>query len=114
VSNYLLLIVIIYKITILSIEMIPFTGKWWTLRGELIQRLVERPDRDDPDLRRSELQLSAELDGIPSTGRSPYLSLEDARKLDDVREALRQGDVKSATRVARVYTLTPVAGGVPQ
>ena len=42
-------------------------------------------------------------------GWSPYLSLEDARKLDDVREALRQGDVKSAARVARVYTLTPVA-----
>jgi hypothetical protein len=39
-------------------------------------------------------------------GWSPYLSLEEARKLDDVREALRQGDVKSA---ARVYTLTPVA-----
>ena len=42
-------------------------------------------------------------------GWSPYLSLGDARKLDDVREALRQGDVKSAARVARVYTLTPVA-----
>jgi hypothetical protein len=42
-------------------------------------------------------------------GWSPYLSVEDARKLDDVREALRKGDVKSAARVARVYTLTPVA-----
>jgi hypothetical protein len=42
-------------------------------------------------------------------GWSPYLSMEEARKLDDVREALRQGDVKSAARVARVYTLTPVA-----
>lgn len=42
-------------------------------------------------------------------GWSPYLSLEDAYKLDDVREALRQGDVKSAARLARVYTLTRVA-----
>ncbi|MBI5444316.1 MAG: hypothetical protein HY900_24290 [Deltaproteobacteria bacterium] len=42
-------------------------------------------------------------------GWSPYLSLEDAYKLDDVRQALRQGDVKSATKLARVYTLTPVA-----
>lgn len=42
-------------------------------------------------------------------GWSPYLSLEDAYKLDDVREALRRGDIKDATRFARVFTLTPVA-----
>jgi hypothetical protein len=42
-------------------------------------------------------------------GWSPYLSLEDAKKLDDVREALRRGDVKSACRFARVFNLTPVA-----
>ena len=41
-------------------------------------------------------------------GWSPYLSLDDVYKLDDVREALRQGDVKSAARLARVYTLTPL------
>ena len=42
-------------------------------------------------------------------GWSPYLSLEDAQKLDDVREALRRGDIKSAGRFSRVFTLTPVA-----
>jgi len=42
-------------------------------------------------------------------GWSPYLSLEDAYKLDDVRGALRRGDVRSAARLARVFTLTPVA-----
>ncbi len=42
------------------------------------------------------------------TGWSPYLSLEDAYKLDDVRSALRRGDVKSASRLARIFTLTPV------
>ncbi len=42
-------------------------------------------------------------------GWSPYLSLEDAYKLDDVREALRRGDVRSAARLSRVFTLTPVA-----
>ena len=42
-------------------------------------------------------------------GWSPYLSVEDAYKLDDVREALRRGDVKSAGRLARVFALTPVA-----
>lgn len=40
---------------------------------------------------------------------SPYLSLDDAYKLDDIREALRRGDVKSAAEHSRVFTLTPVA-----
>ena len=35
-------------------------------------------------------------------GWSPYLSLDDAYKLDDIRNALRQGDVKSAARLARI------------
>jgi len=39
---------------------------------------------------------------------SPYLSLEDAYKLDDVRQALRQGSLDVATRLARVFVLTPV------
>ena len=42
-------------------------------------------------------------------GWSPYLSLEDAYRLDDVREALRQGDVKTAARYSRVFSLAPVA-----
>jgi hypothetical protein len=40
---------------------------------------------------------------------SPCLSVEDAYKLDDVRDALKRGDLKAATRIARVYSLTPVA-----
>ena len=42
-------------------------------------------------------------------GWSPYLSLDDAQKLDDIRDAWRKGDLRRATRHARVYTLTPVA-----
>jgi hypothetical protein len=41
-------------------------------------------------------------------GWSPYISLDDANRLDDVREALRRGDLKAAARLARIYTLTPV------
>ena len=41
--------------------------------------------------------------------RGGYLSLEDAYRLDDVREALRRGDVKTAARHSRVFSLTPVA-----
>jgi hypothetical protein len=43
-------------------------------------------------------------------GWAPYLSLDDASKLDDVREALKSGDVDRAAALAsRVYRLTPVA-----
>ena len=41
-------------------------------------------------------------------GWSPYLSVEDACKLDDVREALRKGDIERAMRLSRVFSLTPV------
>ena len=40
---------------------------------------------------------------------SPCISLEDACKLDDVRESLHQGNVKAASQYGKVYTLTPVA-----
>ena len=40
---------------------------------------------------------------------SPYLSLDDAYKLDDVREALRRGDLQAAARYGRLYALKPVA-----
>jgi len=40
---------------------------------------------------------------------APYLSLADAYKLDDVRDALCAGDVDRASRLAeRVYRLIPV------
>jgi hypothetical protein len=57
-----------------------------------------------------ELVAEVDIDLIMSDeGWSPYLSMEDAYKLDDVRVALRQGDIKSAAKLARVYTLTPIA-----
>lgn len=40
---------------------------------------------------------------------SPYLSLMDALKLDDVREALRREDVETAAKFGRVYRMLPVA-----
>lgn len=40
---------------------------------------------------------------------TPYLTLQDAYKLDDVRDALRAGDIDRALRLAnQVYRLTPV------
>jgi hypothetical protein len=43
------------------------------------------------------------------TGWALYLTVADAEKLDDVREALRKKDLKTASRLARVFMLTPVA-----
>jgi hypothetical protein len=51
-----------------------------------------------------------EVDLIESdSGWSPYLSVSDAKKLDDVREALRSGDLKRAAQLAKVYELSPIA-----
>jgi hypothetical protein len=43
------------------------------------------------------------------TGWSPYLSPDDVRKLDNVRLALRRGDIAEASKYGRVFELTPVA-----
>ena len=39
---------------------------------------------------------------------SPYLSVDDAYKLDDVRSALRIGDIEMASKLGRVFKLTPI------
>jgi hypothetical protein len=43
-------------------------------------------------------------------GWTPYLSVDDACRLDEVRDALRVGDIRRASQVAsRVYRLTPLS-----
>jgi hypothetical protein len=57
----------------------------------------------------------AEVDGAlleDATGWSPYLFLDDAYKLDDVREAWRRGDITAASRSSRVFSLTQVSRSV--
>lgn len=44
------------------------------------------------------------------TAWSPYLSVDDARKLDEVRLALRRDDIAGAARHGRVFELHPIAG----
>jgi len=39
---------------------------------------------------------------------SPYLTVEDATKLDTVRRALREGDVGTAAKYGRVFQLLPI------
>ena len=40
---------------------------------------------------------------------APYLSMEDAVKLDEVLLALRRGDLAAAGRLGRVFEVVPVA-----
>ena len=42
-------------------------------------------------------------------GWSPYLSLDDAKKLDAVRQALKEGNVAAASKHGRVFELLPVS-----
>lgn len=48
-----------------------------------------------------------------STEWSPYLSAEDARKLDIVRVALEANDLSAASKYARVFKLVPIAWPEP-
>jgi len=47
---------------------------------------------------------------VSADGWSPFLSIEDAYKLDDVREALRRGDIETASHIGRIYALKLIAG----
>lgn len=62
-------------------------------------------------VREGEFAAEVDVDLIEADGGwAPYLSLDDAYRLDDVREALRSGDLPRASRLAsRVYRLTPVS-----
>jgi hypothetical protein len=42
-------------------------------------------------------------------GWSPYLSVEDANKLDAVRKALREGDLTTASKHGRIFELHPIS-----
>jgi hypothetical protein len=51
-----------------------------------------------------------EVELIPDDGGwGPYLTVSDVQKLEQVRAALRRGDLKSAGLNARIYSLTPIA-----
>lgn len=39
----------------------------------------------------------------------PYYSIDDARKLERVRKALEAGDLRGASRDAKVFEMKPVA-----
>lgn len=49
------------------------------------------------------------IDDDEDGGWGPYLSLDDALKLDRVRQALRAGDLARAAEHGRVFELLPVS-----
>ena len=63
-------------------------------------------------VREGEFVAEVDVELVEAEGAwTPHLSLEDAYKLDDVRDALRVGDIHRAAQLAdRVYRLTPVQG----
>jgi hypothetical protein len=68
-----------------------------------VARIKKKLDQEGDYVAEVEVQL-IEAD----EGWSPYLTLEDAERLDIVRKALRKGDVLAASKLARVFHLTPV------
>ena len=51
-----------------------------------------------------EVELIASEDGW-----SPYLSVKDATRLDEAREALQREDLESASYYGRIYKLEPLS-----
>jgi hypothetical protein len=46
---------------------------------------------------------------VEESGWSPYLTLDEAKKLEAVRLALRNGDVAEAAKYGRIFELRPVS-----
>ena len=72
-------------------------------RSEQVTRLVE----EGSYIAKVPVTLIYESDDPTNWG--PYLSAEDALKLDEVRSALRRRDIPAAARHGEIYELTKVA-----
>lgn len=60
-------------------------------------------------MRKGDLVAEADVHLVKAQGLGACLPLADAYMLDDVRDALRAGDVKRASQLtSRLYSLTPV------
>jgi hypothetical protein len=79
--------------------------------GQDVAKATEMSTRATKRLvREGDLVAEVEVELVEEEGAwAPYLSLDDAYKLDDVRDALRSGDLERASHLAsHVYRLTPV------
>ncbi len=55
----------------------------------------------------AEVEIELEDDGM---GWSPTISLETAYRLDEIRQALREGHLQQAARYATIYEMKRIAG----
>ena len=70
----------------------------------------EKPVRSVELVREGRYVAEVEVELIETESEwSPYLSLAEAEKLEDIRSALRRGDLTAAGKIGKVYQLTPVA-----
>jgi hypothetical protein len=72
-------------------------------RSEQVTRLIE----ENGYIAKVPVTLIYESDDPTNWG--PYLSAGDALKLDEVRSALRRGDIQAAARHGEIFELTKVA-----
>ena len=62
-------------------------------------------------LREGNLLAEVQVSLIPDDNSwGPYLSLEDVRKLERVKSALKRGDAEAAARDAKVFEVMALAG----
>jgi hypothetical protein len=74
-----------------------------------LKEAIMRGRRGTKFIHEGQYAADVEIEWLESeTGWSPYLSLQDAQKLDEVREALVRGDLQKAGQLARIYQLTPL------
>lgn len=82
------------------------------------KEVVKRPSKEASVRKRRSAKLVHEGEYVAEVeiefvytddGWSPYFSPADAEKLDNVRDAIRRGDVKTTIKYERVYSLTPIA-----
>ena len=68
-------------------------------------------DKITKRLRHGNLMAEVEVTLIPDDKAwGPYLSLQDAKKLDRVSKALKAGDTHAASRDAKVFEVMMLAG----
>jgi hypothetical protein len=78
--------------------------------GRLLEEEIEMTRRSTRVVHAGKYAAEVEIDTIPDDGAwGPYLSMDDALKLDRVRSALQRGDIAAASRDARVFELMPLS-----
>ena len=78
--------------------------------GRFPEKGAEMTSRVTRFVHSGRLAAEVQIDLIPDDGAwGPYLSMEDALKLERVREALERHDIAAAAKEAKIYELLPIS-----